>query len=133
MTNYKKTANPYLTLYQKIANSGYVDYNKKLRKNLVKQFGVAGLPPIEPAGLPGNPYVTSGTSTNPKLAAQEDVPNYAPSVSENVSCDKCRAYRKTGEYSGYCEKYDFVARADYSCDSWTSRHGALLRQKLRGL
>ena len=85
-----------------------------------------------PEAFPPIPYVTLGTTANPKVAALEDAPNYAPSVAHQTSCEYCKAYKKEDDLIGYCNKYDFYARGDYSCDSWTSRNGALLRKRLSG-
>jgi hypothetical protein len=85
-----------------------------------------------PTAFPPIPYVTLGTTANPKVAALEDAPNYAPSVAHQTSCEYCKAYKKEDDLIGYCDKYDFYARGDYSCDSWTSRNGALLRKRLSG-
>ena len=81
---------------------------------------------------PYSPLVTSGVTANPKVAAIEDAPNYAPSVSPSVACAKCHSYKTEDVLMGFCHKYDFYARGDFSCDAWTSRNSALLRKKLRG-
>jgi hypothetical protein len=52
----------------------------------------------------------------PKFGSQEDAPGYGPSAS-NDTCENCAHYRDLGN-QGYCEKFSFSCRPDYSCDDF---------------
>jgi hypothetical protein len=96
-----------------------------------------GIMPEPAPGLRSTPmgaYTTSGTLTNPKVAAAEDAPNYTEASSTATSCGSCQRFSKRTSDMGECDKYDFYARNDYTCDGWVSRQpSTLLRTKLRAL
>ena len=107
--------------------------NDQLRNLARQRKNPTALPaPAAKPDIPFSPTSTSATSANPKVAGLEDAPNYAPSVAHNTSCEYCKSLKPEDSQIGYCEKYDFYARNDYSCDSWSSEYGDLLRKKLRG-
>ena len=54
------------------------------------------------------------------LKAKEDAPNYRKCTS-NKCCGNCKAWdvsKTDNPMTGYCEWYDFVCRADHTCDAW---------------
>lgn len=118
----------------------------------LKDLGVAGAAPetadlnrtrlgtkaVKPPKLqtyPGHGYTTSGTLVNPKVASQDDAPNYGPASGGNTACAKCMRYDKQDDLMGLCNRYDFYARKDYTCDGWTTKTGVspsqFIRRKLR--
>lgn len=84
---------------------------------------------------PSHHYTTSGATTNPKVATDITAPNYGKASSKATDCDSCKSYNKQDPLMGHCEKYDFYARADYTCDGWTPKKRRaptqIIRMKLR--
>lgn len=71
-----------------------------------------------------------------KLAVVDlEAPNYGEASSPNTNCSNCSAYKKEDKETGFCEKYDFLARADYTCDGWENKSqrspSTFIRTKLR--
>jgi len=82
----------------------------------------------EAKSIKAHKFTTSGVMENPKVAflkeaTEEDAPNYGKASSDVTDCASCKAYTKQDKQMGHCEKYDFYANGDYTCDGWKSRKG----------
>lgn len=50
------------------------------------------------------------------LEGKADAPNYKEATSHDKSCSTCGAYKTWG----WCEMFDFIAKADFTCSDWMS-------------
>lgn len=71
-----------------------------------------------------------------KLAVVDlDASNYGQASSSDTSCATCSVYKREDKQTGFCDKYDFLARADYTCDGWEGKNtkspSTFIRTKLR--
>jgi len=106
---------------------------EELNKN---RLGGAVEKPPELKTIKAHKYTTSGALENPKVAhlkvaGQEDASNYGNASSAATNCAHCKAYQKQDKAMGLCEKYDFYANAEYTCDAWTSRESRAPSQFIR--
>jgi hypothetical protein len=119
--------------------SGIDGLSSQIKDLNVTRTGAKAEKPPKAEIQPQHAYTTSGATINPKvasikLALQTDAPNYGIASSATTSCTKCKFYRKQDKEMGYCDKYDFYAREDYTCDNWRPEKGGashFIRQKLR--
>lgn len=100
------------------------------------RLGVKAEKPPKLKTVPSHEYTTSGALLNPKVAflkeaAEEDAPNYGNASSDATSCVACKTYDKRDKVMGHCEKYDFYANGNYTCDGWTSRKSKAPSQFIR--
>lgn len=71
----------------------------------------------ESASIDGS--VSSVTASVEPVTVPPSVPNYRKPEDTTRICSTCRFYQAIDGDSGRCTAYGFVAKAEYTCDSWS--------------